>query len=67
MSDVEEIYCDGGGDLGIDFIWIDDEEMVHFYQFKNPMALDQEIPTGEVGKLISGLPAHPLAKTRSDR
>jgi hypothetical protein len=55
VTEVEEIYCDGGGDLGIDAIWIDDDELVHFYQFKNPMALDAEVSAGEVDKMISGL------------
>ena len=53
--EVEEIYCDGGGDLGIDAIWIDDDDLVHFYQFKNPMEIDKAIPAGEVDKMISGL------------
>jgi hypothetical protein len=54
ISEVEEVYCDGGGDLGIDSIWIDDDDLVHFYQFKNPAEMDKEVPAGEVDKLISG-------------
>src|SRR6266850_8199853 len=49
---IEEIFCDGGGDLGIDAIWIDDEEIVHFYQFKNPEDPSKTIPGGEVDKVI---------------
>ena len=51
MSDIEakEQICDGGGDLGIDAIEIDDEQVV-FYQFKNPLRQkklsDQEKLTG---------------------
>jgi hypothetical protein len=33
-TEIEEIACDGGGNLGIDAIWIDDEALVHFYSFK---------------------------------
>jgi hypothetical protein len=33
---IGEIVCDGGNDLGIDAIWIDDEDLVHFYTFKHP-------------------------------
>lgn len=54
-ADVEEVFCDGGGDLGIDALWIDDDELVHFYQFKNPQSIDKGIPTGDVDKVISGL------------
>ena len=54
-EDIEEILCDGAGDLGIDAIRIDDEDRVHFYQFKNPENLRSGFPTGEVDKFISGL------------
>lgn len=54
-SEIEEVFCDGGGDLGIDALWIDDDEIVHFYQFKNPVAVEKGIPTGDVDKVISGL------------
>ena len=54
-TEVEEIFCDGGGDLGIDTIWIDENDLVHFYQFKNPADAAKGIPAGEVDKTISGL------------
>ena len=54
-ADVEEVFCDGGGDLGIDAIWIDDEDYVHFYQFKNPVNQDKGIPAGEIDKMLAGL------------
>lgn len=54
-TEVEEIICDGGGDLGIDAIWIDEADLVHFYQFKNPVEATKVIPAGDVDKTISGL------------
>src|SRR5215472_15302235 len=54
-TEVGEILCDGGGDLGIDSICIDDGDLVHFYQFKNPEDPARGIPAGEVDKTISGL------------
>jgi hypothetical protein len=54
-TEVEEIFCDGGGDLGIDSIWIDEGDLVHFYQFKNPEDPVKGIPAGDVDKTISGL------------
>jgi len=56
MTDIKakEQICDGGGDLGIDAIEIDDEQ-VTFYQFKNPKSLDKGIATGDIDKMISGL------------
>jgi hypothetical protein len=53
--DVEEIVCDGGGDLGIDAIWIDDDELVHFYQFKDPERVDKVIAAGDVDRFLAGL------------
>lgn len=53
--EVAEILCDGGGDLGIDAIRIDEEQLVHFYQFKNPEGIDNALPAGEVDKMIAGL------------
>lgn len=35
-SEVTEVVCDGPNDLAIDAIWIDDDDLVHFYQFKHP-------------------------------
>lgn len=54
-AEVEEIFCDGSGDLGIDAIWIDDDDLVHFYSFKNPEDPTKNFPAGEVDKTISGL------------
>jgi len=54
-TEVGEILCDGGGDLGIDAIWIDDEAVVHFYNFKHPEDPTKAFPAGEVDKTISGL------------
>jgi hypothetical protein len=54
-SEIEEIVCDGGSDLGIDAIWIDDDSMVHFYTFKNPEKIDVAFPAGEVDKTLMGL------------
>jgi hypothetical protein len=54
-ADVAGVLCDGSGDLGIDAIWIDDEDLVHFYSFKNPEDPIKGFPAGEVDKTISGL------------
>jgi hypothetical protein len=54
-DEVNEIFCDGGGDLGLDAIWIDEGDLVHFYQFKNPENATNGYPAGEVDKTISGL------------
>jgi hypothetical protein len=54
-ADVEEVFCDGGGDLGINAIRIDDEDIVHFYQFKHPKDSLSNFPAGDVDKMISGL------------
>jgi len=35
-SEIEEAVCDDGNDLGLDAIYIDEDDIVHFYQFKNP-------------------------------
>jgi hypothetical protein len=55
-NDIEakEQICDGGGDLGIDAIEIDDEQVI-FYQFKNPVSIDKSIGAGDLDKMISGL------------
>lgn len=52
---VEQIVCDGAADLGLDAIYVDEEEYVHFYQFKNPERYDGAFPGGEVDKVLSGL------------
>ena len=56
MTDIEskEQICDGGGDLGIDAIEIEDE-VVHFYQFKNPTSVDKTVGASEVDKMLTGL------------
>lgn len=52
---IEEIVCDGAADLGIDAIWIDSDEVVHFYTFKNPENVDSVFSAGDVDKTIGGL------------
>lgn len=57
-DEVEEVVCEGPNDLGVDAIWIDDDnddKIVHFYQFKNPFKSEKVIPTVDVDKVISGL------------
>ncbi|MEO1329845.1 MAG: AIPR family protein [Pseudomonadota bacterium] len=52
---VGEIVCDGGGDLGIDAIWIDENNIANFYTFKNPLDETKSFPAGEIDKTLSGL------------
>jgi hypothetical protein len=52
---IEEIVCDGSSDLGIDAIWIDPDDIVHFYNFKNPENIDTTFPGGDVDKVLAGL------------
>ena len=54
-AEIDAIVCDGGNDLGIDAIYIDDDNYVHFYQFKNPEKVEAALPAGEVDKLLAGL------------
>lgn len=54
-GDINEIICEGGNDLGIDAIFIDDDDLVHFYQFKNPEQTEKAFPGGDVDKVLSGL------------
>lgn len=54
-SEVEEVFCDGRGDLGIDAIYIDTSPRVHFYQFKNPQSMNAGFPTEDVDKVLEGL------------
>src|SRR4051794_2567007 len=54
-AEIEEIVCDGSADLGIDAIWIDDENVVHFYTFKNPERIDSTFAGGDVDKTLAGL------------
>ena len=52
--EIQEDTCDGN-DLGIDSIRIDDEDVVHFYSFKNPERGDKAFPDGDVDKTLAGL------------
>ena len=54
-TEVEEVFCDGFGDLGIDAIFINETSRVHFYQFKNPQKMASGFPAGDVDKVLSGL------------
>lgn len=54
-SEVEEALCDDGNDLGIDAIHIDENNIVHFYQFKNPERAEGAFPEGDVDSVLSGL------------
>lgn len=54
-DEIEEVYCDGSGDLGIDAVIKDQNEIVHFYQFKNPDNDEKGFPTGDVDKTLNGL------------
>ncbi len=54
-DEIEEALCDGGGDLGIDAIFKDVNEIVHFYQFKYLKNYEKGYPTGDVDKTIGGL------------
>ena len=54
-SEISEIVCDGGNDLGIDAVYIDQDNYVHFYQFKNPKSTNSILDAGDIDKLLSGL------------
>ncbi|MCC6859195.1 MAG: AIPR family protein [Bryobacterales bacterium] len=55
---INEIVCDGGGDLGIDALDIDSDDHVHFYQFKNPEALEKStFESGDIDRVLAGLHA----------
>jgi hypothetical protein len=54
-TEIDEVVCDGYNDLGIDAIWIDPDNVVHFYQFKNPEKLSSAFPGGDIDKVLSGL------------
>lgn len=54
-ADVQGIICDGGNDLSIDALWIDESNTVHFYNFKNPENPDKDFPSSEVDKMLGGL------------
>lgn len=52
---IEEVVCDGFNDQGIDAVWIDDTNTVHFYNFKNPVNIADGFPGVEVDKILAGL------------
>ena len=52
---IEEVVCDGFNDQGIDAVWIDDTNTVHFYNFKNPVSISDGFPGVEVDKMLAGL------------
>jgi AIPR protein len=54
-NEIDEIVCDGAADLGIDAIRSDEDNMVHFYTFKNPERIDVSFPASEVDKTLMGL------------
>ncbi len=54
-DDIEDAICDGGGDLGIDAVIRDKNDIVHFYQFKSVGNLEKGYPSGDVDKTIGGL------------
>jgi hypothetical protein len=54
-AEILDVACDSGGDLGIDAIWIDNNEVVHIYAFKNPEEIEREFPGSGVDAVISGL------------
>lgn len=54
-TEADEMSCDGPNDLGIDAVWVGPDDIVHFYQFKNPERTDVALPTVEVDKVLAGL------------
>lgn len=52
---IEDIVCDGRGELGLDAIDIDEHNVVHFYQFKHPIKIEASLKLGDVTKTINGL------------
>ncbi len=54
-DDIEDSICDGSGDLGIDAIYKDEKDIVHFFQFKIISEPINAFPAGEIDKTISGL------------
>lgn len=54
-TEIEEVVCDGAADLGIDAMWIDDDNYVHFHSFKNPESIDSSFAGGDVDKTLAGL------------
>ena len=52
---IEDVVCDGFNDQGVDAVWIDDTNTVHFYNFKNPVNIADGFPSVEVDKMLAGL------------
>ncbi len=55
LDEIDDLYCDGSNDFGIDAVYIDDTNIVHFYSFKNPNGMEKAFPGGDIDKLITGL------------
>jgi hypothetical protein len=55
LNKIDQIYCDGGGDLGIDAVDRDDDNYIHIYQFKNFEALEKDYPGTTIDSVLSGL------------
>ena len=51
---IASVVCDGSNDLGLDAIWIDDDDLVHFYTFKHPEKADA-FAAGNIDKTLGGL------------
>ena len=47
---IEEVVCDGPNDLGVDALLIDDDDVVHFFQFKNPESIEAGFPAGDIDR-----------------
>jgi hypothetical protein len=54
-SSILEIVCDGSNDLGLDAIWIDEDDFVHFYTFKHPQRHQAMFAAGDIDKTLGGL------------
>lgn len=52
---IDEIDTDGGQDQGIDAIFIDEDNIVHFFQFKNIKDINKNYPQGEAEKTFAGI------------
>ena len=54
-ADIATVVCDGSNDLGLDAIWIDDDDLVHFYTFKHPEKSSAMFAAGDIDKTLSGM------------
>ena len=54
-AEIPGIVCDGPNDLGIDALYIDSDDYVHFFQFKNPTSPEKIMEAGDIDKMLSGL------------